>query len=109
MPEVRSQTSALRHPSSDFPRAHAIAPAHFELRDDGTIGAPASGTARSEKNVPAVLEAGAPTPEVRSQTSALRPPASDFPRAHAIAPAHFELRDDGTIKSSAGLSPAHRS
>ena len=82
-PEVRSQTSALRHPSSDFPRAHAIAPAHFELRDDGTIGAPASGTARSEKNVPAVLEAGAPTPEARNQTSALRPPASDFPHTHA--------------------------
>jgi site-specific DNA-methyltransferase (adenine-specific) len=44
----------------DFVHADPITPAHFELREDGTIGAPASGTARSKKNVPAVLEAGAP-------------------------------------------------
>src|SRR5450759_4802588 len=45
----------------DFPHAHAIAPAHFLLRDDGTIGTPASGTARSDDQTPnAVLEAGAP-------------------------------------------------
>jgi site-specific DNA-methyltransferase (adenine-specific) len=61
MPEVGSQTSALRPPASDFPHAHAIAPADFLLRDDGTIGTPASGTARSDDQTPnAVLEAGAP-------------------------------------------------
>src|ERR1035437_6266697 len=61
MPEVGSQTSALRPPASDFPHAHAIAPAHFLLRNDGTIGTPASGTARSADQTPnAVLETGAP-------------------------------------------------
>jgi hypothetical protein len=37
--------------------------AHFTLREDGSIGAPASGTARSKQIPNAVLEAGAPPPD----------------------------------------------
>jgi hypothetical protein len=44
------------------------------LREDGSIGAPASGTARSQQTPNAVLEAGAPTP------STLNPQPSTLPR-----------------------------
>jgi len=40
-------------------------------------------------------------------TSAFSIQPSDFSHAHPIAPSPFELREDGSIQSSAGVSPAH--
>jgi hypothetical protein len=45
--------------------------AHFTLREDGSIGAPASGTARSKQIPNAVLEAGAPPSTLVSRPSTL--------------------------------------
>jgi len=58
--EARIQNLGARSGNSDLPHAHLIRSTHFELRDDGSIGAPASGTARSQQTPNAVLEAGAP-------------------------------------------------
>ena len=68
LPEVPSSKAKLALPAgcrqhvAEFRHPHFLAPAHFELREDGSIGAPASGTARSKQPPNAVLEAGAPTP-----------------------------------------------
>jgi site-specific DNA-methyltransferase (adenine-specific) len=60
-PRVKVHADKAVRAPADFPHAHALAPAHFLLRDDGTIGTPASGTARPDDQTPnAVLEAGAP-------------------------------------------------
>ena len=59
-PDARSSTGDRGHKTSDFSHPHLLAPSHFELREDGSIGAPASGTARSKQTPNAVLEAGAP-------------------------------------------------
>jgi hypothetical protein len=77
-PKPLYRTRPPKKADRDFVHAEPISSAHFELREDGTIGAPASGTARSKKNVPAVLEAGAPHAIV--PTSALRPLTSALPR-----------------------------
>jgi DNA modification methylase len=80
-----------------------LAPSHFELREDGSIGAPASGTARSDSSPqPAVLEAGAPSSTLnplarRSAAETAQPSTIVLPHAHPIAPSHFTLREDGTI------------
>jgi len=85
-------------PSTAFPpHAHPVPPAHFELREDASIGAPASGTARSQQTPNAVLEAGAPSSTLDSRPSTAFPP-----HAHLIPPAHFELREDGQIVGVSG-------
>jgi len=61
-----------RTPQSEFRNPHFIASAHFTLREDGSIGAPASGTARTKQTPNAVLEAGAPIPDARRQTPSPR-------------------------------------
>ena len=56
---------------ADLPHAHPVATSHFTLREDGSIGAPASGTACSKLPPNAVLEAGAPPSTLNPQPSTL--------------------------------------
>ena len=66
-------------PSTAFPpHAHPIAPSHFTLREDGSIGAPASGTARSKPSPNAVLEAGAPGSSTLNAQPSTMPPRLAF-------------------------------
>jgi site-specific DNA-methyltransferase (adenine-specific) len=68
----RSQADRQVGPTNnDLPHAHSISPAHFSLREDGSIGAPASGPARSQQAQNAVLEAGAPPSTLNLQPSTL--------------------------------------
>ena len=46
-PDARSSTGDRGHETSDFSHPHLLAPSHFTLREDGSIGTPASGTACS--------------------------------------------------------------
>jgi site-specific DNA-methyltransferase (adenine-specific) len=61
------RTAQRAVPTSDLPHAHPVASSHFTLREDGSIGAPASGTARSQQAQNAVLEAGAPPSTLNPQ------------------------------------------
>jgi hypothetical protein len=94
---VGRESSRAVTPKPELRNPKFIAPSHFELREDGSIGAPASGTARSKQTPNAVLEAGAP-----SSTLDPRPSTAFPPHAHLIPPAHFELREDGQIVGVSG-------
>ena len=57
-------TTTLKRPKVRAPAGpvhyHPIAPAHFTLREDGSIGAPSTASARSEDAQPAGTVPGAP-------------------------------------------------
>ena len=55
----------------DFVHATPIVPAHFELREDGSIGTPSTVSARSEKARHAETVLGAPPSTLNSQLSTL--------------------------------------
>ena len=65
------RTAQRAVPTSDLLHAHPVSSAPFTLREDGSIGAPASGTARSQQAQNAVLEAGAPPSTLNPQPSTL--------------------------------------
>ena len=77
-PDARSSTGDRGHKTSDFSHPHLLAPSHFELREDGSIGAPASGTARSQQPPNAVLEAGAPGSSTLNAQPSTMPPRLAF-------------------------------
>jgi site-specific DNA-methyltransferase (adenine-specific) len=61
----RRQAGQQLGPASDIPRAHPVSPAHFELREDGSIGTPSTVSARSAsspQHAEPVL--GAPVPRL---------------------------------------------
>ena len=79
--EPKSSTPSTLNPQPStlvLPHAHLISPAHFELREDGSIGAPASGTARSQQPPNAVLEAGAPGSSTLNSQPSTMPPRVAF-------------------------------
>jgi site-specific DNA-methyltransferase (adenine-specific) len=74
------RTAQRAVPTSDLPHAHPVAPSHFTLREDGSIGTPASGTACSKQPPNAVLEAGAPPSTAPRMPSGLNSQPSTLPR-----------------------------
>jgi hypothetical protein len=71
--EAGGQISDFRHPASDFPHAHPIAPAHFELREDGSIVGQASRLSPSSEAESGKSETGAtPVLLFRSETPFVR-------------------------------------
>jgi hypothetical protein len=59
----RPQGPRAETPQSEFHNPHFLAPSHFTLREDGSIGAPNSDSARPKTPPqPADLEIGAPAP-----------------------------------------------
>jgi hypothetical protein len=76
---VGRESSRAVTPQSEFRHPHLLAPSHFSLREDGSIGAPASGTARSDSSPqPAVLEAGAPGFSTLNAQPSTMPPRLAF-------------------------------
>jgi len=82
---VETTRAPSRDPDArrEFRTLKFIAPSHFTLREDGSIGTPASGTARSKQAPNAVLDqpslgsfgtagAGAPIPDPRRQLAAAK-------------------------------------
>jgi len=104
--ELTLKRTKVRAPADDLPHAHLISPAHFELREDGSIGAPASGTARSEQTSNAVLEAGAPPATLITDHLSLTTPRLAFTDpARGIWLYHgnsLELLDAIAVKYPAG-------
>jgi hypothetical protein len=85
------RTAQRAVPTSDLPHAHLVAPSHFTLREDGSIGTPASGTACSKQPPNAVLDqpslgsfgaagAGAPPSTAPRMPSGLNSQPSTLPR-----------------------------
>ena len=72
----RSQAKQQPGPATNI--GHLISTAHFTLRDDGSIGAPASGPARSVSTPHhAGSETGAPIPDARSRKADVRDQKSE--------------------------------
>jgi hypothetical protein len=66
--------AGCRQHVADLPHAHPVATVPFTLREDGSIGTPASGTAHSKQTPNAGLEAGAPYPKRQTLRRHFRAP-----------------------------------
>jgi site-specific DNA-methyltransferase (adenine-specific) len=67
----RRQAEQQLGPTNDIPHAHLISPAHFELREDGSIGVPSTASARSASPPHAEPVLGAPLSTLNAQPSTL--------------------------------------
>jgi DNA modification methylase len=92
----RPRTAGPAVPANDIPHAHLIPPAHFELREDGSIGTPSTASA---------LECGDMSPPSKAQTC-LRTPQlvfqSDTPFIRLYHGNSLELLDAIAAKYPAG-------